>query len=73
MNVMKIASSISAIIVLIYTILLLFQVWGDGIAIDTFMKLTISAVVMIVVLMGLALMYREYIEDKSMRDDDYLG
>jgi len=73
MNVMKIASSISAIIVLIYTILLLFQVWGEGIDIDTFIKLTISAVVMIVVLMGLAVMYREYIEDKSMRDDDYIA
>ena len=73
MNVMKIASSISAIIVLIYTILLLFQVWGEGIDIDTFIKLTISAIVMIVVLMGLAVMYREYIEDKSMRDDDYIA
>jgi hypothetical protein len=73
MNVMKIASSISATIVLLYTVVLLIQIWGDGISIDTFMKLTITTIITVVVLMGLAVMYREYIEDKSMRDDDYLG
>jgi len=73
MNVMKIASSISATIVLLYTVVLLIQIWGDGISIDIFMKLTITTIITVVVLMGLAVMYREYIEDKSMRDDDYLG
>ena len=73
MNVMKIASTISGLVVLFYTILLLFQLWGDGISADIFFKLTISAIIIVVVLMGLALMYREYIEEKSMRDNDYLS
>jgi hypothetical protein len=73
MNVMKIASTISATIVFIYTIIFLIQIWGDGISADIFIKLTITAVITVIVLMGLAVMYREYIEDKSMRDDDYLG
>jgi len=72
MSVMKIASSISGIIVLLYSILLLVQIWGDGISADIFIKITISAIFIIIVLMGLAVMYREYIEDKNMRDDDYL-
>jgi len=72
MSVMKIASSISGIIVLLYSILLLFQIWGDGISADIFIKITISAIFIIIVLMGLATMYREYIEEKNMRDDDYL-
>ncbi len=69
---MKISSSISGIIVLLYSILLLVQIWGDGISADIFIKITISAIFIIIVLMGLAVMYREYIEDKNMRDDDYL-
>jgi hypothetical protein len=73
MNVMKIASSISGLVVFLYTIVLLFQLWGEGISADIFLKLTISSVIIVVVLMGLALMYREYIEEKSMRDDDYIG
>ncbi len=72
MSVMKISSSISGIIVLLYSILLLVQIWGDGISADIFIKITISAIFIIIVLMGLAVMYREYIEDKNMRDDDYL-
>ncbi|SFV57584.1 hypothetical protein MNB_SV-9-681 [hydrothermal vent metagenome] len=72
MNVMKIASSISGIIVLLYSILLLFQIWGSGISADIFFKITISSIFIIIILMGLAVMYREYIEDKNMRDDDYL-
>ena len=73
MNAMKIASTISGLVVFFYTFILLFQLWGEGIPADIFLKLTISAIIIVVVLMGLALMYREYIEDKSMRDDDYIA
>jgi len=73
MSAMRIASSISRIIVIFYSILLLFQIWGDGISADIFIKITISAIFIIIVLMGLATMYREYIEERNMRDDDYLS
>ena len=39
---------------------------------DIFMKLTVTAGVIIVVTFGLALLYREYVEEKSMKEDKYL-
>ena len=72
MKVMKIASIISGLVFAIYAILLLVQVWSEAMSWMIFFKLTLTAVVIIVVTFGLAMLYREYIEEKSMKDDNYI-
>jgi hypothetical protein len=72
MGVMKIASILVGIVVALYSILLLVQVWGVGIPIDTFIKITFSAVVLVVVIFGLAMLYREYVFEKKMSDEGYV-
>ena len=72
MKVMKIASIISGILFVLYAILLLLQLWVDVVSWSTFVKLTITAGVLIVVTFGVALLYREYIEEKHMKDDNYI-
>lgn len=72
MKVMKIASIISGIVFVLYALLLLAQLWAEVVSWSIFMKLTITACVVIVVAFGVALLYREYIEEKSMKDDKYL-
>ena len=69
---MKIASIISGVVFALYGILLLAQLWGDVLSWKVFIKLTITAGVIIVVTFGLALLYREYIEEKTMKDEKYL-
>jgi membrane protein implicated in regulation of membrane protease activity len=72
MKVMKIASVITGVIFTLFSILLLVQIWGNIMPWETFMKVTVTAVVIIVVTFGLAMLYREYIEEKSMKEDKYL-
>jgi membrane protein YdbS with pleckstrin-like domain len=72
MNAMKIASIIVAVVLVIYTALLLSQLWGDMLSGAVFIKITITAAVVVVVTLGLAMLYREYIEEKNMKDDGYL-
>ncbi|MFT7879044.1 MAG: hypothetical protein ABXS91_01510 [Sulfurimonas sp.] len=72
MKVMKIASIISGMVFVLYAILLLLQLWVDVVSWSTFVKLTITAGVLIVVTFGVALLYREYIEEKRMKDDNYI-
>ncbi len=72
MKVMKVASIISGLVFAVYAILLLVQVWSEAMSWTVFMKLTVTAAVIIVVTFGLAMLYREYIEEKSMRDDKYI-
>ena len=72
MKVMKIASIISGLVFVLYALLLLAQLWGEIMAWSVFIKLTITAGVIIVVAFGVALLYREYIEEKSMKDDKYI-
>jgi len=72
MKVMKIASIITGVILALFAILLLVQMWGNVMPWDTFMKLAVTAAVIIVATFGLALLYREYMEEKSMKEDKYL-
>ena len=72
MKVMKIASIVTGTILALFAILLLVQMWGNVMSWDTFMKLSVTAAVIIVATFGLALLYREYIEEKSMKEEKYL-
>lgn len=69
---MKIASIISGIVFALYAILLLAQLWTEVLSWPVFIKLTITAGVVIVATLGLAMLYREYIEEKSMKGDKYI-
>ena len=72
MKIMKIASIITGAVLALFAILLLVQMWGNIMPWETFMKLAVTAAVIIVVAFGLALLYREYIEEKTMKDEKYL-
>jgi len=72
MKVMKIASMITGIIFALFAILLLAQMWGNVMPWEVFIKLAVTAAVIVVVTFGLALLYREYMEEKSMKEDKYL-
>ena len=72
MKVMKLASIISGVVFVLYAILLLAQLWAEVVSWTIFVKLTITAGVVIVVTFGIALLYREYIEEKSMKDEKYI-
>jgi len=72
MNVMKIASIITAAILTMYVVVVLLQVWASVMSWATFIKLTITSVVLIVAVFGLALLYREYVEEKQMKKENYL-
>jgi len=72
MNSMKFASIITGGILAVYAIFLLLQLWGSVVSWAIFTKVTITAAVIIVVVLGLALLYREYIEEKSMKSENYL-
>ena len=72
MNVMKIASIITAATLIMYVVVVLLQVWASVMSWATFIKLTITSVVLIVAVFGVALLYREYVEEKKMKRDGYL-
>ncbi len=72
MNAMKIASIITGVVLALYAIFLLVWLWGESITFAIFVKTTITAGVVIVVTLGLAILYREYIEEKEMQDEKYL-
>ncbi len=72
MKAMKIASIISGIVLAVYAIMFLVQIWMEAMSWTLFFKWTLTAAVIIVVTFGLALLYREYVEEKEMKKEKYL-
>ncbi len=72
MNAMKLASVITGVILAVYAIFALVQLWTTVVPWATFVKISITAAVIVIVTLGLAMLYREYIEEKSMKEDKYL-
>jgi len=72
MKAMKIAGIIVAVILFVYAILLMGQIWGSWMEWSNFIKLTISAGVTVVVIGIIALIYRELIEEKELKKDDFI-
>ena len=72
MKVMKLASIITGAILALYAVFALVWLWGDSISWENFIKVSITAAVIVIVTMGLALLYREYVEEKDMKKDGYL-
>jgi len=72
MNAMKIASIITGVVLVAYAVFALVWLWGTSISWATFVKVTITAAVIVVVVLGLALLYREYVEEKNMKKEGYL-
>ncbi len=72
MKAMKVASIITGIVLLFYAVFALVWLWGESISWETFVKTTITAGVIVVATLGLALLYREYVEEKNMKEEKYL-
>jgi len=69
---MKIASVVTGVILALFALLSLVQLWANVMPWEIYIKLGVTAVVIIVVTFGLALLYREYVEEKSMKEEKYL-
>jgi len=72
MKVMQVAGIITAIILFIYTILLIGQIWGNWMSFENFIKLTISAGVAVISIGIIALIYKELVEEKEYKKDNFI-
>jgi hypothetical protein len=72
MKSIKIASIIVGTIFVVYASVGILQLWFEIIEWGTFVKISITAMVIIIVTFGLAMLYREYIEEKKMKEDKYI-
>jgi len=72
MKVMKIAGVIVAVIIFIYAIIFVGQIWGNWMQWSNFIKLTITASVIVVAIGIIALILRELIEEKKLQKDNYI-
>ena len=65
--------TIACIVIFVSTALLaLIQLWFTPISWSTFIKLLITLGILFVIVLGITLAKREYLEDKSMRKKGYI-
>jgi hypothetical protein len=69
---MRTGAIICLIIFVTWVIIALLQLWFDLLSGEIFLKLTLTAGALFVVVLGISLVVREYIDEKKMKDDGYI-
>jgi len=69
---MRIGAIICLIIFVAGALLSLAQMWFTPLATDVFIKILVTLGVLFVVVLGITLVRREYIDEKKMKDSGYI-
>jgi hypothetical protein len=69
---MRAGAIICLVIFVTWVIIALLQLWFDLLSGEIFLKLTLTAGALFVVVLGISLVVREYIDEKKMKDDGYI-
>lgn len=69
---MRTGAFICLAIFVAWVLMALLQLWFDILSGVLFWKLTITAGALFVVVLGISLVYREYLEDKKLKDDGFI-
>lgn len=69
---MKITVSICLVVLFLWAILAVLQLWFELFTASLFIKLTITAVIIEVVTLIAGLAIREYIKEKRLKDQGYI-
>lgn len=69
---MKVGAIICSALAVIWVILALLQLWFGIFSMGVFVKISISAGLVFVIVLVLSLVIREYINDKAMKKDGYI-
>lgn len=69
---MRLGAIICLVIFVLWVLMALLQLWWGVLSATVFWKLTLTAAGLFVVVLGASLVYREYVEDKKLKDDGYL-
>ncbi|MCQ8104057.1 hypothetical protein NP590_08075 [Methylomonas sp. SURF-2] len=69
---MKLGVGICLLIVVLWTALALLQLWFSLLTTEVFIKLTISAVVIVAAVLLVALGIREYLSDKELKSKGFI-
>ena len=69
---MRTGAILCLLIFVTWVFIALLQLWFDPLSGELFWKLTITAGALFVVVLGVSLVVREYVEEKKMKDDGYI-
>lgn len=72
MKIMQIAGGAVALILAVYAVLLIGQVWDEWLEWKLFFKITVTAGVLVVVIGIVAMILRELQKDKELKKEKYL-
>lgn len=69
---MKIGAIICSVIAVLWVILALVQLWLTPLSYEMFIKISVSAGLIFVIVLVIALVIREYISDKKLKGGGYI-
>jgi len=72
MKIMQIAGIAVAVILGLYAILLIGQIWGEWLEWKLFFKISVTAAVLVVAIGIIAIILKEILKEKELKKEKYL-
>ena len=72
MKIMQIAGILVALILALYAVLLVGQIWGEWLEWKLFFKITVTAAVAVVTIGIVAIILKEILKEKELKKEKYL-
>ena len=69
---MRIASIFCLIVCVLWVLLAIADMWLDIMSAEIFIKLTVTLGLIAVLVLGIALVRREYVDEKQLKKDKYI-
>ena len=72
MKIMQIAGILVTLILALYAVLLIGQIWGEWLEWKLFFKITVTAAVAVVTIGIVAIILKEILKEKELKKEKYL-
>lgn len=69
---MKLGLMSALAVAVIWALIAIAQVWAQPLSADVFLKLTLTAAILVVIIAVVSLALKEYFSEKKMKDDGFI-
>lgn len=69
---MKITAIVCSGIAIVWVLLTIVQLWAEPFSYAVFFKISVSAGLLFALVLGIGLVVREYLSEKSMKENNYI-
>ncbi|OGX27087.1 MAG: hypothetical protein A2787_04795 [Omnitrophica WOR_2 bacterium RIFCSPHIGHO2_01_FULL_48_9] len=70
---MRYVAIFDTVMIALYTLLFIMQLWNQTFSTENFFKISVTMGILVLTVTVIGLIYREFMKDKELKKDNYIG